>query len=393
MQEAWRLAAIVLLAGLAATGCKRQQTAFVPPPPPQVIVAQALHQAVTPYLEATGNMVAYNQVDLVARISGFLQEIRYTDGAIAHRGDTLFVIEPAPYQAKLQQAQATEASAEAQAVQTDAEYERQASLGRTDYSSRSAVDQALAARNSNRANVLNQQAAVTLAATNLGYTQVTAPFDGIVTAHQVSVGSLVGANAPTTLATIVQIDPIYVSFTVSEQDVLRIRASLRQAGSGEKQIAKIPVEVGLMTEDGYPHHGMLDYAAPNVDTATGTLMVRGVLPNADHMLLPGFFVRVRVPLKSQQSEALLVPETALGTDQSGRYLLVVDKDDVVQQRTITTGARVSTLRVIASGLQPDDRVVVAGVQRAVPGEKVAPKATEITAALPTPVSSPPPGKS
>jgi RND family efflux transporter MFP subunit len=387
MHGAWRLAAITLLAALGVAGCKRQQTAFVPPPPPQVIVAQALHQAVTPYLEATGNMAAYNQVDLVARVSGFLQEIRYTDGAIAHRGDTLFVIEPAPYQAKLQQAQAALESAQAQVVQTDAEYDRQASLGRTDFSSRSTVDQARAARDSNRANVLNQQAAVTLAATNLGYTQVTAPFDGMVTAHQVSVGSLVGANAPTTLASIVQIDPIYVSFTVSEQDVLRIRASLRQAGMDEKQIAKVPVEVGLMTEDGYPHQGTLDYAAPNVDTSTGTLMVRGVLANADHMLLPGFFVRVRVPLRAQQAEALLVPETVLGTDQSGRYLLLVDKDDVVQQRTVTTGARVGTLRVIASGLQPDDRVVVSGLQRAVPGEKVAPKATEITAAMPAPGKS------
>jgi RND family efflux transporter MFP subunit len=234
---------------------------------------------------------------------------------------------------------------------------------------------------------MNDQAGVTLAATNLGYTQVTAPFDGMVTAHQVSVGSLVGANSPTTLATIIQIDPIYVSFTVSEQDVLRIRAGLRQAGLDEKQLNKVPVELGLMNETGYPHKGTLDYASPTVDTSTGTLMVRGILANSDHSLLPGFFVRVRVPLQAQRSEALLVPETALGTDQAGRYLLLVDKDDVVQQRTVTTGARVGTLRVIASGLQPDDRVVVSGLQRAVPGEKVAPKATEITASLANPDKS------
>ncbi len=387
MQRARRWVATTLLAALAATGCKRQQTAFVPPPPPQVIVALALHQAVTPYLEATGNMVAFNQVDLVARVSGFLQEIRYTDGAIAHRGDTLFVIEPAPYQAKLQQAQAALDSAKAQVVQTDAEYDRQASLGRNDFASRSVVDQALAARDSNRANVLNQQAAVTLAATNLGYTQVTAPFDGTVTAHQVSIGSLVGASGPTQLATIVQLDPIYVSFTVSEQDVLRIRANLRQSGVTVRELGKIPVEVGLMTETGYPHQGTLDYVAPSVDTSTGTLMVRGVLPNSNYALLPGYFVRVRVPMQIDKAESLLVPETALGTDQSGRYLLLVDKDDVVQQRTVTTGARVGTLRVVASGLQPDDRVVVSGLQRAVPGQKVVPKATEITAAMA------PPGKS
>jgi multidrug efflux system membrane fusion protein len=387
MHGAWRSAAIALMAVLGVAGCKRQQTAFVPPPPPEVIVAQALHQQVTPYLEATGNMVAYNQVDLVARISGFLQEIRYTDGATAHRGDTLFVIEPAPYQAKLQQAQAALESAQAQAVQTDAEYDRQASLGRTDFSSRSQVDQARAARDSNRATVLNDQAGVTLAATNLGYTQVTAPFDGTVTAHQVSVGSLVGANAPTVLATIVQLDPIYVSFTVSEQDVLRVRATLRAVGFTAAELSTVPIQLGLMTETGYPHKGTLDYATPDVDPNSGTMTVRGILANADHVLLPGFFVRVRVPLPTPQAEALLVPDTALGTDQAGRYLLVVDKDDVVQQRTVTTGARVGTLRVIATGLRPDDRVVIAGLQRAVPGEKVAPKASEITAAMPAPGKS------
>jgi membrane fusion protein, multidrug efflux system len=387
MQGACRLAAVTLLATISAAGCKRQQAEFVPPPPPQVIVAQALHQAVTPYLEATGNIVAYNQVDLVARVSGFLQDIRYTDGAAVHRGDTLFVIEPAPYQAKLDQAQATLAAAQANAVQTDAEYERQASLGRTDFASRAAVDQARAARDSNRAAVTNDQAGVTQAAINLGYTQVTAPFDGLVTAHQVSVGSLVGASGPTTLATIIQFNPIYVSFTISEQDVLRVRAGMRQAGLTAKDLEKVPVELGLMTETGYPHKGHLDYASPNVDPSTGTLTVRGILANPDYVLLPGFFVRVRVPLMTRPAEALLVPDTALGTDQAGRYLLVVDKDDVVQQRTVTTGARVGDLRVIATGLQPDDRVVISGLQRAVPGEKVAPKASEITAALPAPGKS------
>jgi membrane fusion protein, multidrug efflux system len=387
MQRASRLAAVSLLAALAAFGCKRQQTAFVAPPPPQVVVARPLRRAVTPYLDATGNLVAYNQVDLVARVSGFLQSIDYTDGAAVHTGQPLFVIEPVPYQAKLQQAQATLESAQAQALQTDAEYERQASLGRTDFSSRSTVDQARAARDSNRANVISDQAGVTQAAINLGYTRVTAPFDGVVTAHQVSLGSLVGANGPTTLATIVQINPIYVSFTISEQDVLRIGAGLRQAGLDRKQLDKVPVEIGLMTETGFPHQGHLDYAAPVVDQSTGTLMVRGILPNSDHVLLPGYFARVRVPMLSRHESALLVPDTALGTDQSGRYLLVVDKGNVVQQHTVTTGQRVGELRVIVTGLQADDRVVVSGLQRAVPGEKVAPETTTITAAMPAPGKS------
>jgi len=384
MRRAWRVAAMTGLCLLAATGCKRQQTSFVSPPPPQVVVAQPLRQTVKPYLDATGNLVAYNQVDLVARISGFLQAIDYADGAVVHRGQTLFVIEPAPYQAKLQQAQATLQAAQAQAAQTDAEYQRQASLGRTDFSSRSTVDQALAARDANRATVVNDQAGVALAAINLGYTQVTAPFDGIVTAHQQSVGSLVGENSPTTLATMYQIDPIYVSFTVSEQEVQEIQEAMREAGFDIKRLDKVPIQVGLMTESGYPHAGHLDYASPNVDQTSGTLTVRGILPNPDHVLVPGFFVRVRVPLPTPKGKSLLVPETALGTDQAGRYLLVVDKDNVVQQHTVTTGERFGTLRVIATGLLPTDRVIVSGLQRAVPGEKVVPEATTITAALPAP---------
>jgi len=375
----WHRVALALMLAAWLAGCKRQN-AYVAPPAPQVTVAQPLRQAVTPYLEATGNTVAYNQVDLVARVDGFLQDIRGKDGAAVHRGDTLFVIEPAPYQAKLQQAQAALASAQAQAAQSEAEYARQASLGRSDFSSKSSVEQALAQRDTNQANVLNQQAAVTLAATNLGYTQVTAPIDGVMTAHEVAAGSLVGVSGPTRLASVIQFNPIYVSFTISEQDVLRIRANLRKAGLTEADLNKVPVEIGLMTETGYPHGGTLDYAAPSVDSATGTLMVRGVLANADRTLLPGFFARVRVPLAMQQMEALLVPDTALGADQSGRYLLVVDKDDLVQQRTVKIGALVGGLRVIEAGLQPDERVVVSGLQRAVVGGKVVPRQGAIQAA-------------
>ncbi len=365
------------------TACKKQN-AYIAPPPPHVTVATPLHQPVTPYLEATGNTVAYNQTDLVARVSGFLQEIRYADGASVHRGDTLFVIEPAPYQAKLQQAQAGLQSAQAQLAQSQAEYNRQASLGRTDFSSKSTIDQALALNEANKANVLTQQADVTLAATNLGYTQVTAPFDGIATAHQVAIGSLVGANGPTRLASVVQLDPIYVSFNISEQDVLRIRGSLRRSGVSETDLTKVPLELGLMTEDGYPHHGTLDYANPAVDPGTGTLMLRGILANADRALLPGYFVRLRIPIQPQRAEALLVPDTALGADQSGRYLLVVDKDDVVQQRTVTTGSLVGALRVIRTGLEPEERVVIGGLQRAVAGQKVVPQPGEIKTAAAVP---------
>jgi RND family efflux transporter MFP subunit len=369
----------LLVLTLAAIAACKKQNAYVPPPPPQVGVAKPLQQAVLPYLDVTGNAVAFNQVDLVARVEGFLQEISYQDGADAKQGDTLFVIEPTPYQAKLQQAQATAAATQAQLVQSQAEYNRQSSLGRSDFASQSAVDQARATRDANQANLTNQQAGITLAAINLGYTRVTAPFDGVVTAHLVSVGSLVGVTGPTKLATIVQLDPIYASFTVSEQDVLRIRAALAQHGITRPNIGNVPVEVGLMTDDGYPHVGKLNYVAPEIDPATGTLTARGLLQNTDHALLPGMFLRIRIPLALEKSDALLVPDQALGADQSGSYLLVVDKDNVVQQRAVKTAQLVGRLRVISSGLAPDDKVVVSGNQKAIPGEKVAPQDTTITA--------------
>jgi membrane fusion protein, multidrug efflux system len=379
---------IVLIAGLALAGCK-EENAYVPPPPPQVGVAKPMQQPVTPYLEATGDAVAYNQVDLEARVEGYLQKINYQDGAAAKQADTLFVIEPAPYLAKLQQAQATQQATQAQLVQAQAEYQRQATLLRQDVTAQNTYDIALAKRDTLQANLLNDQAGVTQAAINYGYTQVTAPFDGQVSAHLVSIGGLVGTPGPTKLATIVQLDPIYATFTISEQDVLRVKAAMAKRGIKDVEIDKVPVEVGLMNEVGYPHAGKLNYIAPSIDPATGTLTVRGLLPNADHALVPGNFLRIRIPMERQEQTALLVPDRALGADQSGAYLLVVDQNGVVQQRTVTTGQLVGNLRVIATGLMADDRVVISGNQKAIPGERVAPQDTAITAEA----TPPPAGKS
>ncbi|HYV88554.1 MAG TPA: efflux RND transporter periplasmic adaptor subunit, partial [Candidatus Polarisedimenticolia bacterium] len=202
-------------------------------------------------------------------------------------------------------------------------------------------------------------------------------FDGVVSAHQASVGELVGVTGPTTLATLVQVDPIYVTFNLSEQDVLRIRQALQQHGTTLAKLGEIPIDIGLMTEKGFPHRGTLDYVAPQVDATTGTLQVRAIFQNADHMLLPGFFARVRIPMLLQTGEALLVPDRALGADQAGSYALVINKDDVVEQRSVVTGQAFGELRQIVSGLSADDRVVVDGIARAVAGEKVAPKPVTI----------------
>jgi RND family efflux transporter MFP subunit len=210
---------------------------------------------------------------------------------------------------------------------------------------------------------------------------VKAPFDGIVTARQVSLGELVGANGPTHLATIVQTAPIYVNFNINEQEVLNIRADMRRLGMTAEELKQYPIEVGLQTDKGYPYRGTLNYVSPSIDRATGTLAVRAILGNSDQVLVPGNFVRVRVGAADEQ-ESLLVPDAALGSDQGGRYLLVLDHNNTVEQRKVTIGPRVGDLRVIESGLKPDDRIVVAGILRAIPGQKVDPQ-LETLAATPT----------
>jgi RND family efflux transporter MFP subunit len=362
--------ALIALAALLLAACG-QQNRYVAPPPPKVTVAHPVEQPVTEYLEVTGNTAPVNSVDLVARVQGFLQEIHYKDGDTVKKGTLLFTIEPEPYQVKVDQMKAAEAAAAATLKQADAEYKRQSDLAAKDFASKSTLDQALATRDSGLANLDQAKANTRSAQINLDYTRVTAPFDGIVTAHLVSVGELVGTS-PTQLATIVQLDPIYVNFNISEQDVLRVRAEMKRRGLTPADLKKVEVEVGLQSEAAYPHRGLLDYAAPTVTTATGTLPVRGILPNADRALLPGYFVRVRVPVRRQET-ALLVPDVALGSDQGGRYVLVVSADNMVEQRKVDVGQSVDHMVVIASGLKADDRVVVAGVLRAIPGEKVDPQ--------------------
>jgi RND family efflux transporter MFP subunit len=364
-----------LAAVVALTGCE-QKNAFVAPPPPKVDVATPLQRAVTRYVEATGNTAPIKSVDLVARVQGFLQSIDYTDGTFVKEGTTLFTIEPETYKLKLEQAQAAEAGAQASLRQAEADFKRQSDLVARQAVSQATLDSSTATRDNAQANLLQAQANTRLAEVNYGYTKVTAPFDGVVSAHLVSIGELVGVASPTQLATIVAMDPIYVNFTVNEQDVLRIRAEALRRGLTSADLRQFPIEVGLQTESGYPHEGRLDYVAPTLNQSTGTLAVRGLVPNDKRVLLPGYFVRMRVPY-DQDKEALLVPDTALGSDQGGRYLLVVNGDNVVEQRKVQTGQVDNGLRVIESGLKADDRVVIAGLLRVIPGQKVDPQLQKI----------------
>ncbi|HLK83675.1 MAG TPA: efflux RND transporter periplasmic adaptor subunit [Xanthobacteraceae bacterium] len=363
---------ITIASTLLLAACS-QDNRYVAPPPPRVTVAAPLLKPVTRYLEATGNTAAVNSADLVARVAGFIQEINYQDGAFVKKGALLFTIEPEPYRIKLDQAKAAEEGARSALKQAQADLDRQTQLVARQAGTQATLDQSQAARDSSQSNLQQAEVNTRLAALNLEYAHVTAPFDGIVTARQVSVGQFVGSGAsPTQLATIIQHDPIYVNFNISEQDVLRVRAEMARRGLTPDDLKKVPVEVALQSETGYPHRGALDYASPSVNPSTGTLAVRAVLQNENRVLLPGYFVRVRVPL-GEAENALLVPDAAIGSDQGGRYVLVVDKDNLVEQRKVEIGPRVDDRRVIENGLSPQDRVVVAGVLRAIPGQKVEPQ--------------------
>jgi RND family efflux transporter MFP subunit len=379
------------LLAAALVGCKPENK-FQPPPPPEISVAKPLPRDLTPYEVLTGNTVAFNTVDLVARVEGFLTSINYVDGAMVKKGDLLFLIEQTMYKAKVKEGQAQLDAAKAALVQAEAEFTRQETLLRQNVTAQNTYDIAKAKRDSDRANVENAEGNLTIAQTNLGYTSVTAPFDGYVTKHLVSVGELVGSTTATKLATIVQLNPIYVEFNMSEQDVLKIRSNLDDHRLTVEQLAKIPLDIGLMNEEGFPHHGFLNYVSPEIDANTGTILVRGLFDNPRADLLPGFFTRIQVPLELAAKAVLVVPNRVVAEDQAGKYLLVVNKDNVVDERRITTGQElVGALRVITSGLSADDRVVLSTNGKAVPGGKVVPKETTFPVPPPTvaPSDAPP----
>ena len=380
-------AAAFAIGAITLAACN-SKNAYVPPPPPKVQVAQPIEKPVTLYLELTGNTQAFNSVDLVARVQGYLESIDYKDGAFATKGKQLFGIERDQYQQQLDQANATLAANQATLEYNTAEYERQASLARQDFASKSIAQQWKANQDSAAAQVLSAKAAIELAKINLGYTNVTAPFDGVVSNHLVDVGALVGSGSATKLATIVQLDPMYVYFNLSEPQVLAITQSNAKAGLPFRttNLSSIPVDIGLQGEEGYPHKGHMDYADPQVNQSTGTLTARALLDNKDQRLLPGLFARVRTPV-GHLDKALLTQNVAIGTSQEGSYVLVVGPDNVVQRKLVKTGDREGQLRIIESGLDPSDWVVTEGIQRAFPGAKVEPQRTQLAADVPEPTDA------
>jgi membrane fusion protein, multidrug efflux system len=372
------LPGLAATAALALAGCGGSKNAYVPPPPPKVVVAQPVKMPATLYLNLTGNTVAFNAVNLVARVQGYLESIDYKDGAAVTKGTQLFGIERDIYQAQLDQANAQLARDQTVLAEAQRNLVRYQELVKTNAVSQQTYDDQKFVVEQDEATVALDKASVETAKINLGYTQVLAPFDGVVTNHQVDLGALVGMSGPTTLASIIQTDPIYVYFSVSEPQVLAIRRGNAKVRTTDlTYLSSIPVEIGLQGEEGYDHRGHLDYASPQVDSSTGTLTVRGVFENKDHALLAGLFVRVRLPI-GHQDKALLTRGDAIGASQEGSYVLVVGADNVVERKIVKTGQRQGQLQIIESGLDPGDWVVTEGVQRAFPGAKVAPQRSKLT---------------
>jgi RND family efflux transporter MFP subunit len=368
---------IVLSLALAACG---QQNTYQRPPPAEVTFVTPTKRNVTLYMEVTGTTAPFNKVDLVARVQGFLQKVGYEDGANVKKGDLLFQIDPEDYKIQIQIAEATQAQQEALLVQAEADLKRKQDLVKTAAVSVAQVDESRAKRDSTAAALLQAKGQVEQAKRNLDYTTIVAPFDGTVSARLVDPGAMVGAGEPTKLATIVQLDPIYVNFNIDEQQVLSVRERLREAGVTLKELGPIPVDVGLQTETGYPHSGTLNYVAPQIDSSTGTLAGRAILQNKNATLLPGLFVRVRIP-KQLDVPSILVPDVALGNNQLGRYVLIVGEGDVVEQRQVQIGELIDgSHRIILEGLNGDERVIVGGLMRALPGNTV----------VPSPADMPPP---
>jgi RND family efflux transporter MFP subunit len=364
-------AALMALLVMAAA-CGEKNT-YQPPPPPKVTVSQPQRKPVTDYLEFTGNAVAYNTVPLRARVEGFLEKVLFQDGETVKKGQRLFLIQQEQYQAQLQKAEASVLSEKAQLEHAQTEYVRYSRLVKEDAAAQTDVDRWHYERDSRRAGVMAAQAQVVLAKLNLSYTRVTAPFDGRMGRHLKDPGTLVGAGEHTLLAEINQIKPIYIYFNINEQDLLRVRG--KKPPSAEEEMKKrYPVFVGLADETGYPHQGYLDFAAISLSPTTGSLQLRAILANPAAIILPGLFARVRVPVAEEKS-ALLVPETALGYDQQGAFVRVVNSKNVVERRGVKLGNQVDTNRVVIEGLTGDEWVVVAGIMRAIPGKTVAPVKT------------------
>lgn len=344
-------------------------------PTPMVIVAKPISANMVEYITQTGTTVAYNSVDLVARVEGYLTAIEFTDGTFIQKGKELFIIQPEPYDEQLKAAKASVDIAKANEAYTKSEYARQKRMYKQNATSLNNVQKWFAKIEESAAQVVQAKANAELAEITYSYTQVLAPFDGRIGRHQVSVGNLVGNGVATNLATIEQIAPLYVYFNLNEIDLLKLREAARAAGFKPSDLSHVPVYVALQEENIFKYKATLDFVNTGLNASTGTMEFRAVLDNKDHMFVPGLFVNVRVAVTKPKPQ-LTIPDTSVQYDQIGAYVLTVDENNIVVLQRVTLGPLEQGKRGIISGINKNDLVIVDGLQNATPGNKVDPKMKE-----------------
>ncbi|WP_253264758.1 efflux RND transporter periplasmic adaptor subunit [Legionella longbeachae] len=338
-------------------------------PLPTVVVQKPKLEEMVEYVTQTGTMVAYNSVNLVARVEGYLDSIEFVDGTFIKKGKELFVIQPEPYFEQLRAAKATVAAQKAELAYDKSEYARQQRMYKQHATSLNEVEKWYAKTLEMAAEVDKAEADEINAAITYSYTHIFAPFNGRIGRHLVDVGNLVGHGEATNLATIEQIDPIYVYFNLNELDLIKLRAAARARGFKPKDINKVPVEISLQNETTFKYKATLDFVNTGLNASTGTMELRALLPNKDYVFVPGLFVKVRVAI-SEPKKQLTVPDTAILYDQIGSYLLTVDNNNVVVLKHVTLGSQEEGRHAVVKGLDPQDNVIVGGLQNATPGNKV-----------------------
>jgi RND family efflux transporter MFP subunit len=365
---AQRFSFVVL--GLAAVlGCRPVKPAPPPPPPPVVTVSKPGSQEVVDYQQYTGYLDAVETVAIRARVRGFLRKINFQEGSEVKKGDVLYEIDPREFQANVEKAKADLAKAKAELGRVKSEEERSARLRASNAVSEEEYVQKVVATETAKASVDQAQAALQIVNLDLSFTHILAPIDGRIGRTMVTEGNLVGYNEATLLTQIVRMDPIYVYFDVPEQYAIKYDQLARERQRTGSSELKLPIDLAVSLEEGFPHRGYLDFRDNRVDIGTGTIRLRGLLPNADRTLYPGLYARIRVP-QNAPVQRLTIPEAALMSDQRGRFVYVVKPDGVVVAKTVTIGSPIGTLASIVDGLQAQDDVVVNGLQRARPGVKV-----------------------
>lgn len=343
-------------------------------PPPQVTVANPLAMEISDWDEFTGRLHAVESVEVRPRVSGYLQSVNFTEGSIVNKGDLLYVIDPRPYQAILEQARADVVRARAALDLAENDLARAERL----YKSRAISEEELDSRSNQKREALASleaaKAAVTAAELNVEFTHIKAPISGRIGRTRITAGNLVtgGDFESTLLTTIVSLDPVYVYFTADEQAVLHYTRMDMAGTRKSSRTTPNPVYLRLADEDEYTHEGHMDFVDNQIDMATGTLRVRAVVANPDYLLVPGMFADVKL-LGESNYEALLIPDAAISVDQTIRFVYVLGDNNTVERRQIKPGRLEGSLRVVREGLEPDDLVIINGIQRVRAGVQVTPE--------------------